>query len=434
MLLLWSSPWGWLDGFRKPTWYAQVLTLIDQASKECGSPIHDFQCTVSTSDLVLPIGLDELIRSVLYLCGLWVSLASRKQRPWRRRSLDLHGHESVHYVPWNVKPHPLLATKKDVVFLMIKLLGASWSHTKIGISIFVSNSATFLSAKTHRWHMRHTTRTMPSVRWPWATWAWVQLLQRFRCWSWLELTWPWRHGALQTTQNKIDNQQFQKVTIRSANKACSINYLEVQGHTTRTVVRHHIGTRASLCCLQSQETSNFFKRFSISWTIQMETWNNPVLRQEIKWTQSLKEQQRENNCNTNPWPTMKTRKQDMERWRGREFQAFKKCYIFSPSSHRGLKRSRDVMLSVLQARLKLLTFVLPKLCDGGHHECVQRILRSCCRNCCSKNEKKRYAKMYMGHWRHCEKWNLAGSIGTAVHGRNRKGRMGRRNTHCCWSS
>lgn len=60
---------------------AQVLTLIDQASKECGSPIHDFQCTVSTSDLVLPIRLDELIRSVLYLCGLWVSLASRKQRP-----------------------------------------------------------------------------------------------------------------------------------------------------------------------------------------------------------------------------------------------------------------------------------------------------------------------------------------------------------------
>ena len=152
--------------------------------------------------------------------------------------------------------------------------------------------------------MRHTTRTMPSVRWPWATWAWVQLLQRFRCWSWLELTWPWRH-----TQNKIDNQQFQKVTIRSSNKACSINYLEVQGHTTRTVVRHHIGTRASLCCLQSQETSNFFKRFSISWTIQMETWNNPVLRQEFKWTQSLKEQRRENNCNTNPWRTMKTRKQ-----------------------------------------------------------------------------------------------------------------------------
>lgn len=198
------------------------------------------------------------------------------------------------------------------------------------------------------------------------------------------------------------------------------------------MIRHDIGTRASLCCLQSQETSNFFKRFSISWTIQMETWNNPVLRQEFKWTQSLKEQQRENNCNTNPWPTVKTRERDGEE---ENFKHSKSVTSFRPvPTVPWAFQSRNVMLSVLQARLKLLTFVLPKLCDGGHHEGVQRILRSCCRNCCSKKWETTICQMVYGHWRHCEKWNLGSMLGTAVHGRKRRGRMGRRDTHYCWSS
>lgn len=67
-------------------------------------------------------------------------------------------------------------------------------------------------------------------------------------------------------------------------------------------------------------------------------------------------------------------------------------------------QSRDVMLSVLQARLKLLTFVLPKLCDGGHHECVQRILREIAVGIAvAKMSLSKYVKMYIGHWRHCEK-------------------------------
>ena len=102
---------------------------------------------------------------------------------------------------------------------------------------------------------------------------------------------------------------------------------------------------------------------------------------------------------------------DMERWRGREFQSFNKCQpsflpvhppwadvvpwcdAFSPP---GVFEASDLCLA--EALRRWPSWRRPENPAGN-----------CCRNCCSKKWEKTICQNVYGHWRHCEKWNLAGS-------------------------